>query len=159
MPKQRWITETLTQCKHAMQVGSTPPLKTDWICFAPKDVIWDLFSRSIGSTCHLSPSPQFANAFLGTQFLTNHTKTLSRFRKKCRLESIRFEYFSSLTNHARHLLLCVFVDYSTKISGNVLFQQELCYLHCVYSSGRKHTLRKQRVSRTELVHGKLNILH
>ena len=54
-----------------------------------------VFFNSIGSTCHLFPSPQFTNAFLVIHFLSNHMNFKS-IHKKSRFESIRFIIRSSL---------------------------------------------------------------
>ena len=76
VPKQRWIASgMLAQWEHAMQSWIIPPLQIDSIRSNWKNKVFrDFFFNSIGSTCHLFPSPQFTNAFLVIHFLTNHMK-------------------------------------------------------------------------------------
>ena len=51
------------------------------------------FFNSIGSTCHLFPSPPLTNAFLVIHFLTNHMKLLIDYLKKVDLNRFDLKCF------------------------------------------------------------------
>ena len=84
---------------------------------------WGFFFNSIGSTCHLFPSPQFTNAFLVIDFSTNHMKIQVDSWKKSRFESIRFEKFSSLirASELEFLYTCRRVFFSIIFENSHIF--------------------------------------